>query len=141
MCLHLTIKNQVNIGSLKKRTAPAPPPGGIIYGTLPHAPRHSQNLDLSDTYTPGNQKQSEHYGTLPLSRSNETKNNHQTPTYHFDNKIYERFEPLMGTTPHFKMDRQRYDTNDHNNLTTFTGHKRSPSSDSIGRNLQLGKTQ
>uniref|UniRef100_A0A182JT39 Arf-GAP domain-containing protein n=1 Tax=Anopheles christyi TaxID=43041 RepID=A0A182JT39_9DIPT len=35
--------SSVNVGSLKKRTAPAPPPA--TYGTLPHAPRHSQNLE------------------------------------------------------------------------------------------------
>lgn len=44
------------MNSLKKRTAPAPPPtiGGssvassaTFYGTLPHPPRHSQNFDVS----------------------------------------------------------------------------------------------
>lgn len=76
-------------------------------------------------------------------------------TYHYDNKNYERFEPLMSAVQHAKYDKQKYDqiSNDNNtasnnvnvssagtsgglNVTTF-GHKRSPSGESIGRNINL----
>jgi Arf-GAP with SH3 domain, ANK repeat and PH domain-containing protein len=100
---------------LKKRSAPIPPPGTqVIYGTLPHAPRNSQNLDISDIYV---QQKAPDYSTLPHLRNNEQKGS----THHFDNKSYERFEPVMG------------------HLSSFAGHKRSPSGDSIGRNISLGK--
>lgn len=129
----------INVGSLKKRTAPAPPPvttgnSTSIYGTLPHAPRHSQNFDESV------KGQLDTYSTLPHSRTNESKN-----FVHYDNKNYERFEPLMNASQQARYDKHRYDTADSGGggMTTFTGgssqtHKRSPSGDSIGRNLQLG---
>lgn len=127
----------INVGSLKKRTAPAPPPvttgnSTSIYGTLPHAPRHSQNFDETV------KGQLDTYSTLPHSRTNESKN-----FVHYDNKNYERFEPLMNASQQARYDKHRYDTADSGGaMTTFTGgsqtHKRSPSGDSIGRNLQLG---
>lgn len=129
----------INVGSLKKRTAPAPPPvttgnSPSIYGTLPHAPRHSQNFDETV------KGQLDTYSTLPHSRTNESKN-----FVHYDNKNYERFEPLMNASQQARYDKHRYDTADSGGgggMTTFTGgsqtHKRSPSGDSIGRNLQLG---
>lgn len=130
----------VNVGSLKKRTAPAPPPTNsiqTIYSTLPHAPRHPPSLDLNDI----NKNSTDIYSTLPHSRNSDSKNS----SFHYDNKMYERFEPLMNsTTQQVKFEKNRYDNESSNvtQLTTFTGgqtHKRSPSGDSIGRNLHLGK--
>lgn len=84
------------MNSLKKRTAPAPPPtigsnssgSTTFYGTLPHPPRHSQNFDLTsdlrscqnhkninsinDSTTVGGNVSSgtaTSYGTLPHLRS------------------------------------------------------------------------
>ncbi|XP_058456104.1 arfGAP with SH3 domain, ANK repeat and PH domain-containing protein [Malaya genurostris] len=144
----------VNIGSLKKRTAPAPPP--TTYGTLPHAPRHSQNID-SDIFGVASHHlhhlHSDVYSTLPHLRGTDSgggggggggvggggsgitssssgggKSN-SSQQLHFDNKIYERFEGYMqsaGRDPNF--------------LSSFTGgHKRSPSGESLGRNLAGAK--
>lgn len=72
-------------------------------------------------------------------------------SYHYDNKVYERFEPLMSATQQAKYDKHKYEQQTiggggggGNNLdnpppvtmTTF-GHKRSPSGESLGRNLHL----
>lgn len=84
------------MNSLKKRTAPAPPPtigsnssgNATFYGTLPHPPRHSQNFDITsdlrscqnhkninstnDSSTIGGNMSSgtaTSYGTLPHLRS------------------------------------------------------------------------
>jgi len=70
-----------NMNSLKKRTAPAPPPGTLgsassssFYGTLPHPPRHSQNFDANDIRAINHKNQSLDvaYGTLPHLRSVES---------------------------------------------------------------------
>lgn len=146
--------SSVNIGSLKKRTAPAPPP---TYGTLPHAPRHSQNID-SDIFGVSSASSHFHhhhhatdmYSTLPhLPRGasesaagighpavaqvagqlpSAAKSN-SSQQLHFDNKIYERFEGYIPTN-----------NRDPNFLSSFTGgHKRSPSGESLGRNLAGAK--
>lgn len=109
----------------KKRNAPAPPPG-TIYGTLPHGVRYQQNYDLSDLYnTPG--QNNDTYSTLPHLRGD--RNSAKNPIQ-FDNKNYDRFEPLMqqGSSK----------TNDMMNASK-TSHKRSPSSDSITRSIQMGE--
>lgn len=152
--------SSVNIGSLKKRTAPAPPP---TYGTLPHAPRHSQNID-SDIFGVSSAAVSSHfhhhhhhatdmYSTLPhlprgASESGVASGPQvaqvagQLPSVggggakssssqqlHFDNKIYERFEGYIPSN-----------NRDPNFLSSFTGgHKRSPSGESLGRNLAGAK--
>jgi hypothetical protein len=85
-----------------------------IYGTLPHSVgRYQQSYDLSDIYNSGN-----NISTLPhppKSNSNNVSPNQQQQ--HFDNKVYERFEPYINKT----------------------SHKRSPSSDSISRSINLGE--
>ena len=113
---------------LKKRTAPAPPANSTnvgqqsIYGTLPHAPRNSQNLDSCDYRLGSNKNQSDVYSTLPHLRNTEGKG----LGFHYDNKNYERFEPLMSATQQAKYDKHKSEQNDTPVLTTF-GHKRSPS--------------
>lgn len=77
------------------------------------------------------------YSTLPHTRNNDNK----AGIFNYDNKNYERFEPLMTTTQQAIYDKQKMDHNDSTmpsglNMTTF-GHKRSPSGDSLGRNLHL----
>lgn len=134
---------------MKKRTAPAPPPVNSLqsmYSTLPHAPRHSQSIDSGDILKSNN----EMYSTLPHLRTSDTKN----PSFHYDNKMYERFEPLISSSQQAKYDKHRFDSNDSgggghggsvgsnlgSSLSTFSNvqtHKRSPSGDSIGRNLHL----
>ncbi|XP_029726199.2 arfGAP with SH3 domain, ANK repeat and PH domain-containing protein isoform X1 [Aedes albopictus] len=139
--------SSVNIGSLKKRTAPAPPP--TTYGTLPHAPRHSQNIDseIFGVSAPHlHHHHPEMYSTLPHLRGSDSgggggggggsggtgssaggKSN-SSQQLHFDNKIYERFEGYIQSS------------RDPNFLSSFTGgHKRSPSGESLGRNLAGAK--
>lgn len=122
----------------KKRNAPITPaqqPPPPIYGTLPHnVGRYQQNYDLSDIYNTNstlphparnsmieNQRQS----TNNINNNNNNNNskgtavNQQQP--HFDNKVYERFEPYMMQQ------------------ASKTSHKRSPSSDSISSRINLGK--
>lgn len=138
----------------KKRAAPTVPgPGNaqIIYGTLPHGMRYQQNYDLSDIYNAGSAHQSQNnssdtYSTLPHLRNSSgdrnstnsniiintnNNNNIKAPpptTQHFDNKVYERFEPIM-----------MQQSNPYQSANTKTSHKRSPSSDSITRSITLGK--
>lgn len=130
----------MNVGSLKKRNAPAPPStssASSIYGTLPHAPRHSQNLENVDRICSSN-KAPEMYSTLPHVRTANTLEGKNA--FHYDNKVYERFEPIMAATQ-----QQRYEKNfepteyagQTHVMTTF-GHKRSPSTESFGRNIHLG---
>ncbi|XP_055529296.1 arfGAP with SH3 domain, ANK repeat and PH domain-containing protein [Wyeomyia smithii] len=143
--------SSVNIGSLKKRTAPAPPPTG--YGTLPHAPRHSQNIDNEIFGVASHHLHHHHqdvYSTLPHLRGSDSgggtagvggggvgcvtancpsgAKSNSSQQLHFDNKIYERFEGYMQSG------------RDANFLSSFTGgHKRSPSGESLGRNLAGAK--
>lgn len=142
----------INLAALKKRTAPAPPPVNSLqslYSTLPHAPRHSQSIDSGEII----KSNTEMYSTLPHLRTNDTKNS----SFHFDNKMYERFEPLISSSQQAKYDKHRFDSNESGgvgggghggsvgsnlgaNLLPFSSvqtHKRSPSGDSIGRNLHL----
>lgn len=63
-----------------------------------------------------NQRQSTNNNNLPNSNNN-TKSTVQP---HFDNKVYERFEPIMMQQ------------------ASKTSHKRSPSSDSISSRINLG---
>lgn len=112
----------------KKRSAPIAPAVGAqpqppIYGTLPHSVgRYQQSYDLSDIYNSGN-----NISTLPHpprnSMTQNINNNNATPNQpqqHFDNKVYERFEPFMMQA-------------------SKASHKRSPSSDSITRSINLGE--
>lgn len=115
--------------SAKKRSAPNAPAGSgtqqPIYGTLPHSVgRYQQSYDLSDIYNNSN-----NISTLPhpprnsmTQNSNSNNNNNVTPSppQQFDNKVYERFEPYMMQA-------------------NKASHKRSPSSDSITRSINLGE--
>ncbi len=72
------------------------------------------------------------YSTLPHLRNTGIG-------FHIDNKAYERFEPLITASQQAKYDKHKYkyeQTEQQPILTTF-GHKRSPSGDSIGRNINL----
>ncbi|XP_053672463.1 arfGAP with SH3 domain, ANK repeat and PH domain-containing protein [Anopheles nili] len=160
----------VNVGSLKKRTAPAPPAGvvGTTYGTLPHAPRHSQNFDnelfgLSSQHSLHGMAHHHHhhhhtadmYSTLPhlrgsdptaaatsnvvtasattgpvggLFESNREISGGSGRSIQASLPTFDRYEPGGG--------RDR----DPNFLSSFTGgHKRSPSGESLGRNLAGAK--
>lgn len=112
----------------KKRSAPNAPavsgqPQQPIYGTLPHsAGRYQQSYDLSDIYNSGT-----NISTLPHPpRNSMTQNSNNNnvppnqPQQQFDNKVYERFEPYMMQA-------------------SKASHKRSPSSDSITRSINLGE--
>jgi hypothetical protein len=110
--------------SAKKRNAPNAPAGSTqqqpIYGTLPHSVgRYQQSYDLSDIYNTSN-----NISTLPHPPRNSliqnNNNNTVNPPQQFDNKVYERFEPYMMQA-------------------TKASHKRSPSSDSITRSINLGE--
>lgn len=118
--------------SAKKRSAPNAPATGAqpqqpIYGTLPHSVgRYQQSYDLSDIYNTSN-----NISTLPhpprnsLIQNNTNSNTvpgNQQPQQHFDNKVYERFEPYMMQA-------------------NKASHKRSPSSDSITRSINLGESK
>lgn len=75
------------------------------------------------------------YSTLPHLRNTEGKGF----GFHIDNKAYERFEPLITASQQAKYDKHKYkyeQTEQQPVLTTF-GHKRSPSGDSLGRNINL----
>lgn len=114
-----------NMNSLKKRTAPAPPPvSSSFYGTLPHAPRPSQDFDNNDSRsTVNNKNQSEMvYCTLPHLRS---VNSARGTLFHSDNKVCEIFDSLGGKGGSCQSLIQ---------VTSF-GHKRSPSSESFNRSL------
>lgn len=110
--------------SAKKRNAPNAPAGSAqqqpIYGTLPHSVgRYQQSYDLSDIYNTSN-----NISTLPHPPRNSliqnNNNNTVNPPQQFDNKVYERFEPYMMQA-------------------NKASHKRSPSSDSITRSINLGE--
>ncbi|KAI8119052.1 ANK repeat and PH domain-containing protein 1, Arf-GAP with SH3 domain [Lucilia cuprina] len=132
-----------NMNSLKKRTAPAPPPGtstnsSTFYGTLPHAPRHSQNFDTNDirTHNQKNQSMDANYGTLPHLRSVDSSPRimgHNSSASH-GGGFYERFDKLVSQDPNGGPP----PTSHHilPAMTTF-GHKRSPSGESLNRNLHL----
>uniref|UniRef100_A0A182NHA1 ArfGAP with SH3 domain, ANK repeat and PH domain-containing protein n=1 Tax=Anopheles dirus TaxID=7168 RepID=A0A182NHA1_9DIPT len=154
----------MNLGSLKKRTAPAPPP--TTYGTLPHAPRHSQNLE-NDLFGVSSQHglhglhhhhHPDMYSTLPHLRGSDpaagsgasagptallssemrggSTKSMQTQL-HFDNKIFDRYEPYNSSA---NVSVGSVGGRDPNFLSTFTGgHKRSPSGESLGRNLAGAK--
>lgn len=115
--LNLNFSVASSAASAKKRAPNAPGNNQQqqpIYGTLPHSVgRYQQSYDLSDIYNSGN-----NISTLPhppKSNSNNVSPNQQQQ--HFDNKVYERFEPYINKT----------------------SHKRSPSSDSISRSINLGE--
>jgi hypothetical protein len=109
------------VSSAKKRSAPNAPAGQQqpIYGTLPHSVgRYQQSYDLSDIYNNSN-----NISTLPHPPRNSINNNVTgNQQQQFDNKVYERFEPYMMQA-------------------NKTSHKRSPSSDSITRSINLGEFQ
>ncbi|XP_037035778.1 arfGAP with SH3 domain, ANK repeat and PH domain-containing protein isoform X3 [Bradysia coprophila] len=123
------------VSGKEKRNAPAPPPTSqSIYGTLPHAQRNSQNIDSLE-FRSSSKNQAEMYSTLPHLRNPEGKGF----GFHIDNKAYERFEPLITASQQAKYDKHKYkyeQTDQQPILTTF-GHKRSPSGDSLGRNINL----
>lgn len=151
--------------SLKKRTAPAPPPGTItssqssIYGTLPHSQRHAESMESRTVGCFGGIIGGKHssssscdtYSTLPHRSSDNAKNYHQFS----QEKVYERFEPVIDGRPYEPTTKHKvYDDVSPSRAMISSGgsgqvaasgssttgsyhHKRSPSSDSIGRNLQL----
>ncbi|XP_035788906.1 arfGAP with SH3 domain, ANK repeat and PH domain-containing protein-like isoform X1 [Anopheles albimanus] len=169
--------SSVNVGSLKKRTAPAPPP--TTYGTLPHAPRHSQHLDgdmygipQSQHVLHGNLHHHHHhpdmYSTLPHLRGSDvvgtsgsgaallssevrggSTKSVQAAALHFDNKLFDRYDAYTtsasaasGGGPGVGMGGSGVASGvrDPNFLSSFTGgHKRSPSGESLGRNLAGAK--
>lgn len=110
---------QTSTASAKKRNAPNAPAGSAqqpIYGTLPHSVgRYQQSYDLSDIYNNSN-----NISTLPHPPRNSLNQNNSNPPQQFDNKVYERFEPYMMQA-------------------NKASHKRSPSSDSITRSINLGE--
>lgn len=138
MCL----KFAANMNSLKKRTAPAPPPGtsatsSTFYGTLPHAPRHSQNFDTNDirTHNHKNQAMEASYGTLPHLRSVDSSPRivgHNSSAVH-GGGFYERFDKLVSQDPNGGPPMSHHILPA---MTTF-GHKRSPSGESLNRSLHL----
>ncbi|XP_034654234.1 arfGAP with SH3 domain, ANK repeat and PH domain-containing protein isoform X1 [Drosophila subobscura] len=117
-----------NMNSLKKRTAPAPPPGTLgsassgstFYGTLPHQPRHSQNYDANDIRAINHKNQSLDvaYGTLPHLRSVESSPRGGYGAIPGGSGNGSSSSSLMPA------------------MTTF-GHKRSPSGESLNRNIHL----
>uniref|UniRef100_A0A182J4U7 ArfGAP with SH3 domain, ANK repeat and PH domain-containing protein n=1 Tax=Anopheles atroparvus TaxID=41427 RepID=A0A182J4U7_ANOAO len=164
--------SSVNVASLKKRTAPAPPP--TTYGTLPHAPRHSQNLDgdifgsISSQHVLHGHHHHHHpdmYSTLPHLRGSDSAASSGAlvgggsvplsgdgrvtggstksiqAQLHFDNKIFDRFEPYASAGGAAGAASVAAGAGrDSNFLSTFTGgHKRSPSGESLGRNLAGAK--
>lgn len=133
------------MNSLKKRTAPAPPPASnSFYGTLPHAPRHSQNFDSNDVRSINcknhNQSIDVVYSTLPHLRSADNHSSQRSlgglGGYLCDSKSYDRFEPHHNA----KFDKTSQDpgggASHIMHMTTF-GHKRSPSGESLNRNIHL----
>ncbi|XP_035911801.1 arfGAP with SH3 domain, ANK repeat and PH domain-containing protein isoform X1 [Anopheles stephensi] len=157
--------SSVNLGSLKKRTAPAPPP--TTYGTLPHAPRHSQNLE-NELFGVSSQHglhglhhhHPDMYSTLPHLRGSDPASNSSASSsvpaallssemrggstksmqaqLQFDNKVFDRYEPYAASAA--VSTSVGGGSRDPNFLSTFTGgHKRSPSGESLGRNLAGAK--
>lgn len=136
------------MNSLKKRTAPAPPPPSVnstIYGTLPHAPRHSQSYEVNEMRTINHKNQSDMYSTLPHVRNVESSSSSRGgSSFHCDNKAYERFDPIIISNQHQqqqgKYDKQHSESDRGGGgilqMTTF-GHKRSPSGESLNRNIHL----
>lgn len=124
-----------NMNSLKKRTAPAPPPATTtIYGTLPHAPRHSQNMDSNEIRIINHKNPIEMYNTLPHLRNvDASRTSGNCSNFHCDNKAYERFDQLLVTN----QQQDQLDIQDTvMEMTTFR-HKRSPSGESLNRNIHL----
>lgn len=139
--------------SLKKRAAPAPPPGSSqssIYGTLPHSQRHAESMESRTVGCFGgiiggkhSSNSNDTYSTLPHRSSDNSKN------YQYEGgKVYERFEPVLdsGGGQQSRYEKQKVYDDVSPSRAMITGgqgasgsyhHKRSPSSDSIGRNLQL----
>ncbi|KAL5287747.1 ASAP1 family protein [Megaselia abdita] len=121
----------------RKSTSAAPPPTSAnqssVYGTLPHAPRHSQNFDANEIRTnTSKSSQAEIYNTLPHLRSS---------MYQCENKSYEKFDPILINKQHNDNiivggGGQHGLSGTGMPMTTF-GHKRSPSGESINRNLYL----
>lgn len=136
--------NLTNSHSLKKRTAPVPPNNSSgqssIYGTLPHSQRHAESMESRTIGCFGgiiggkhSNNSSDTYSTLPHRSSDNAKN-----------YPYERFEPVADASQQSRYEKHKvYDDVSPSRLTASQGpsggyhHKRSPSSDSIGRNLQL----
>lgn len=137
-------KSTVNLTNSLKKRAPAPPPTtsnqASIYGTLPHSQRHADAMESRTVGCFGgiigksSGNSSETYSTLPHLRSNENSKN-----FNYDNKMYERFEPVMSSAQQARYEKHKVqdDSGGGGGQTTIFQHKRSPSSDSIGRNLQL----
>ncbi|XP_030382329.1 arfGAP with SH3 domain, ANK repeat and PH domain-containing protein isoform X2 [Scaptodrosophila lebanonensis] len=130
-----------NMNSLKKRTAPAPPPGTVsnaasssFYGTLPHPPRHSQNFDANDIRAINHKNQSLDvaYGTLPHLRSVESSPRISGGGGSFGYDRYDKSAVCQdpGGTGNGS------NSNLMPTMTTF-GHKRSPSGESLNRNIHL----
>lgn len=129
---------------------------------MPHAPRNSQNLDSIDYRLAGlgggasghGKGQPDVYSTLPHLRNidhgggggvggiggvggGSAASKSSFAYHHYDNKSYERFEPLITASQQAKYDKHKLDqANETPVLTTF-GHKRSPSGESLSRNLHL----
>lgn len=123
----------LNVNSLKKRTAPAPPANNsTIYGTLPHAPRHNPNYEQNEMRTITTHKnQTETYSTLPHLRTESGRN------FHCDNRIYERFDAIIPTSAQQQMVASKFEKHSGDNVMTTFGHKRSPSGESLNRNVNL----
>ncbi|XP_012162223.1 arfGAP with SH3 domain, ANK repeat and PH domain-containing protein isoform X1 [Ceratitis capitata] len=137
-----------NMNSLKKRTAPAPPPGvtstvstttNSMYGTLPHPPRHSQNFDTSDLRNLNHKNQSMDvvYGTLPHLRSVDSSPR-ISGSHGAMHSFYDRYDKtqIVSQDPNGGSGGGGGNSNMMPVMTTF-GHKRSPSGESVNRNFHL----
>lgn len=78
-----------------------------------------------------NKMQSETYSTLPHTRSADTKSSIDL----YGNKTYDAL-PFEAEIEAEKYEKQKFNLPPPSEFTTF-GHKRSPSGESIGRNLHL----
>lgn len=75
--------------------------------------------------------QTETYSTLPHLRTESGRN------FHCDNRIYERFDAIIPTSAQQQMVASKFEKHSGDNVMTTFGHKRSPSGESLNRNVNL----
>lgn len=120
---NLSNRKSLSSTKIEKRTAPIPP-----YSTLPHAPKHSQSVDVKDMHNNMNKMPMDTYNTLPHLRNTD-----------FSNKTYDPlpFEAEVETPDKYDLQQQKYSLQA-KELTTFR-HRRSLSGESIGLHLAGAK--